>query len=159
MTWIVPMWCQNNWFAYEYFSQTISCFAYITPNDVADCCSIIKLTRLTDGFGIIKHSLHSFMSTRRPSQRNKKAFLFFSLPRTVNNEILQRREFSLRKYHLITLVNSPSCGILSPPYFIFIVLQGSSLLCLRWYYCFIETKVLSLQVRQIKQNAYRTHNK
>lgn len=153
------MWCQNNWFAYEYFSQTISCVAYRRPNDVVGGCSIIELTWLTDGFGIIKHSLHSFMSPRRPSQRNKKVFLFFSLPRTINNEILQWREFSLRKYHLITLVNSPSCGILSAPYFIFIVLQGSSLLRLRWYYCFIETTVLSLQVRQIKQNAYRTNNK
>lgn len=155
----MPRWCQNSWFAYEDFSQTISCFDSMTPNEVVDCCPMIKWTPLTDGFGIIKHSLHSFMSTRRLSQRNKKAFLFFSLPRTVNIEILQRREFSLRKYHLITLLNSPSCGILSPPYFIFIVLQGSSLLCLGWCYCFIETKVLSHQVRQITQNASRTKNK
>lgn len=61
-------------------------------------------------FGIIKHSLGSFMSTKRPSQRNKKVFLFFKFPRTINNEILQWREFSLRKYHL-TLVTSLSCGI------------------------------------------------
>lgn len=154
----MPIWCQNNWFACEYFSQTISCFLYIAPNNMVDCYSITKLDWPVI-FGIIKHSLDSFMSTRRSSQRNKKVFLFFKLPRTINNEILLWREFSLRKYHLITLVNSPSCGIMSPSYFTFIVLQGSSLPWFGWYYCFMEINVLLLQVRQIKQKAYQTDNK
>lgn len=71
------------------------------------------------GFGIVKHSIDSLCLSR---DHASEIFISLKLPRSIYNEILDWREFSLGKYHLVILPNSAFGGLLSLPYFTFIIL-------------------------------------